>query len=237
MPQYGDPSYWDKRYTEYAGSTFDWLENYDSLKQLIDLFVKPEDRILQLGCGNSIIQEQMYDDGFTNITNVDISSVVISQMAERSAESRPLMTYQVADITDMSKDFSQNQFDVVLDKSTIDALLCGDRSFIMTAKMLKEVQRVLKIGGYYIMISYGDPESRLFHLEREFLSFKIRQYKLFYEEEADKAKNDQPKDQENDDPKIHYIYVCKKLEDADEISKKYFPFVLKKLELEEAQEQ
>jgi len=35
MPQYGEHSYWDKRYTQYAGTTFDWLETYSSLRSLL----------------------------------------------------------------------------------------------------------------------------------------------------------------------------------------------------------
>lgn len=48
------------------------------------------------------------------------------------------MRFEVADITDMPQ-FEDNSFDVLIDKSTIDALLCGESSFVMTAKMLKEV--------------------------------------------------------------------------------------------------
>lgn len=80
------------------------------------------------------------------------------------------MQFVIGDVTDMSE-FESNSFDVLIDKSTIDALLCGDNSFVMTAKMLGEVQRVLKVGGIYFVISYGAPETRVFHLEREFLSF------------------------------------------------------------------
>ena len=47
------------------------------LSGLINKFISKEDNIINLGCGNSIIQEDMYDDGFKNITSVDISSVVI----------------------------------------------------------------------------------------------------------------------------------------------------------------
>ena len=36
------------------------------------------------------------------------------------------------DITDMSY-FESNTFDVAIDKSTIDALLCGDDSYIKVA--------------------------------------------------------------------------------------------------------
>lgn len=34
-------------------------------------------RILVLGCGNADFSEDLYDDGYTNVVNVDISSVVI----------------------------------------------------------------------------------------------------------------------------------------------------------------
>jgi hypothetical protein len=77
MPQYGDPSYWNKRYTQYAGSTFDWLETYASLKSLLINYLKADSKILILGCGNALFSEEMYDDGFKNQLNVDISSVVI----------------------------------------------------------------------------------------------------------------------------------------------------------------
>ena len=35
--------------------------------------------------------------------------------------------------------FEDQSFDCILDKSTIDAILCGDYSFYNTAKMLNEV--------------------------------------------------------------------------------------------------
>jgi SAM-dependent methyltransferase len=46
-------------------------------------------RILNLGCGNSILPEEMYDRGYKHIYNVDISPVVIEQMAKRNAFKRP----------------------------------------------------------------------------------------------------------------------------------------------------
>ena len=90
-----------------------------------------------LGCGNSELSEQMYDAGYTKITNIDISSVVIEQMAERSRLSRPEMKFLVGDVTDLHM-YADSSFDILIDKSTIDALLCGEDSFLKTAKMLKE---------------------------------------------------------------------------------------------------
>ena len=210
MPNYGDPAYWDNRYKN-AGpnASFDWLESYATLKSLLDQFLTSKEmRILVLGCGNAEFSEDLYDAGFTNVVNVDISSVVIRQMKERNSEQRPLMEYRVMDITDMSE-FESNSFDIAIDKSTIDALLCGDDSFLMVAMMLKETQRVLKVNGIYFAISYGKPESRSFHFMQPFLSMENREFVLY---DAD-CENEAEKEE-----KSHYIYVSKKLEDADLIS-------------------
>ena len=111
------------------------------------------------------------------------------------------------DITDMSE-MQSNSFDLAIDKSTIDALLCGDNSFLKVAQMLKETQRVLKTGGHYFAISYGKPESRSFHFVQPFLSFLNREFILY----DTNCETDEEKEE-----KSHYIYVSQKLENADEM--------------------
>ena len=39
---------------------------------------------MNLGCGNSILAEEMYDDGIKQVYNMDISTVIIKQMKERN---------------------------------------------------------------------------------------------------------------------------------------------------------
>ena len=134
MPNYGCPKYWDDRYTNSGeDAAFDWLESYASLGGVLKEFMPTKDiKILVLGCGNAEFSEDLYDDGYHNIVNVDISSVVIRQMSQRNSQVRPGMVWKVMDITDMS-DFESNSFDLAIDKSTIDALLCGDDSFLKVA--------------------------------------------------------------------------------------------------------
>jgi ubiquinone/menaquinone biosynthesis C-methylase UbiE len=190
MPNYGDPKYWEERYKLQKGSTFDWLEDYETLKTIIDdlKLDKTKCKILNLGCGNSEFSEHMYDDGYRNIENVDISENVVKFMVERNKNRdmnckfdmylyKNIIIVKVMDVRDMTQ-FSDNSFDFAVDKSTIDALLCGEKSFINVALMMKEVQRVLKSGGIYMIISYGQPENRIFHLEREHLSFDISIYTI-----------------------------------------------------------
>jgi len=73
-----------------------------------------------LGCGNSSLSKDMYDDGYHNIVNLDFSQVVIDKMAKRHAACTG-MTWVCMDMLNMG--FTEDSFDVVLEKGTIDALL------------------------------------------------------------------------------------------------------------------
>ena len=74
--------------------------------------------------------------------------------------------------------YLDNYFDYIIDKSTIDVLFCGNNDSLNVAIMMKEVQRVLKIKGVYLIVSFGNPESRAFHFQREHLSFDIKIFTL-----------------------------------------------------------
>jgi len=92
MPNYGDPNYWEERYKSNEDSTFDWLEDYETLKPIIEEFKldKLSAKILVLGCGNAELSQNMYDDGNKNIYNIDISKNVITNMQKKN-ENRPDM--------------------------------------------------------------------------------------------------------------------------------------------------
>lgn len=86
MPNYGDPKYWEERYKSQKGATFDWLEDYHTLSPIINELElnKETAKIINLGCGNAEFSENMFDDGYKNISNIDISENVISHMQERN---------------------------------------------------------------------------------------------------------------------------------------------------------
>lgn len=113
----------------------------------------------------------MYDQGYQNIYNIDISDIVINQMKDRNKEMRPQLIWETMDCRQLT--YKTNFFDLIIDKSTIDALLCGDNAFMNVAIMLKECQRVLKVGGVYMAISYGTPDNRQFHFQRKHLKTNL----------------------------------------------------------------
>ena len=148
MIGFGNKDYWNKRYQEEGEQgSFDWLLSYESLKPNLQPFLTSKDiSILIVGCGNAPFSEDLYDAGYVNITNNDISQVVIDIMSERNKEKRPKMKWLVMDATDM-KEFANDTFDIVIDKSTHDAIICGDDNHLKLAQLHKEYLRVLKVGG------------------------------------------------------------------------------------------
>lgn len=144
----------------------------------------------------------MYDDGYKNNYSIDICDNVIDFMVERN-KNRNGIVFQKMDVREL--EYGNETFDLIIDKSTLDALLCGDSSFVNVAKMTKEISRVLKTGGIYLIISYGTPENRMPHLERDHLAFDIQIYTIKKEDDSNMNDN-----------KIHYGYICKKKENANE---------------------
>ncbi|EOY06881.1 S-adenosyl-L-methionine-dependent methyltransferases superfamily protein isoform 3 [Theobroma cacao] len=156
---YGEPWYWDNRYA-HESAPFDWYQKYPALAPLVHLYVPHRhQRILVVGCGNSVFSEDMVNDGYEDVVNVDISSVVIEAMQTKYSN-RQQLKYIKMDVRDMSP-FQAGSFDAVIDKGTLDSILCGNNSRQNATQMLEEVWRVLKDKGVYILITYGAPAYRL----------------------------------------------------------------------------
>ena len=115
--------------------------------------MKPGNRALVVGCGNSKLSEDLYDVGFVNLVNIDISEVVIKKMTARNAEKRPQMSFTQMDMLSMS--FGNESFDCVLDKGTLDAIFSStdDVTVAKVEQMWVEVERVLKVAGRYVCIT------------------------------------------------------------------------------------
>lgn len=92
---YKEKAYWDERFAKEV--EYDWLGRYADIRDLLlAAGVAKEDRILLVGCGNSTLSADLYDDGFERLVNVDYSAVVIAAMRERHAVARPRMEWHGA---------------------------------------------------------------------------------------------------------------------------------------------
>jgi len=134
-----------------------------------------------LGCGNSKLSEEMYDDGYTNIVNVDYSGVVIDQMSSRHSTKRPNMEWHEGDVRQLT--FDAESFDVAIDKGTMDAMMTskGDvwdppqQVIEDCTKEVDEAIRVLKPSGMFLYLTFGQPHFRRRFLTRDGTSLQIRE--------------------------------------------------------------
>ena len=235
---------------------FDWYQRYNGVKDLIHQYIKEHDHILMLGCGNSRLTEEMYDDGkgrkMSHCTVPDYRVGLMqrasmfqgtnpsSTLTTRVASLKPwrrntvitkdysvrktvhlkcmeisfvhfvtifflrfLLSGHTMDCT--SLDFPDANFEAIIDKATMDCLLCGEESTTNVSKMLTEVSRVLKPDGVFFVITYGTPENRLSYLEQEEYQWSVSVHTVSKPDVGAAAITES-----SDGSGVHYIYVCKK---------------------------
>ncbi|XP_050685415.1 eEF1A lysine and N-terminal methyltransferase homolog isoform X2 [Leptidea sinapis] len=150
--EFSDKDYWNKFFKKRGNKAFEWYGEYLELSEHLHKYIKSADNVLITGCGNSSLSADLYDIGYKNITNIDVSEVVIRQMNAINC-SRHTMKFTCMDATDMS--FNNEEFSVVLDKGTLDALMPDESEDTLARidKYFSEIKRVLKLGGRFVCIS------------------------------------------------------------------------------------
>ncbi|CAH0479519.1 unnamed protein product [Peronospora belbahrii] len=181
MAQYGKASYWDERYTK-DSEQFDWYQRYDGLKQLLNQYVKKTDCIL-------------------------MAEIVIKQMTAKYEDRIEQLQWQKMNMC--SLDFANETYDAVVDKGTLDSILCGESSTANVSKMCQEIYRVLRPNGVYFVVSYGIPDNRLGYLDNKELPWKVTVHTV------PKPTVSAVQVSEAEANAVHYIYVCQKIVTAE----------------------
>lgn len=101
--EYLEPDYWEERFKVFTNFHFDLLsvsslmsascvvpqkeDHYDWFKTLSEFrhlllpHLKQSDKILILGCGNSTMTFDLWNEGFRDITSIDLSEVRVPSMS------------------------------------------------------------------------------------------------------------------------------------------------------------
>ncbi|XP_022761871.1 methyltransferase-like protein 13 isoform X1 [Durio zibethinus] len=162
---------WDSFFTlRGSDDSFEWYAEWPQLRDsLLPLLQQQQQQpspsssssssssslqILVPGCGNSRLSEHLYDAGFKDITNIDFSKVVISDMLRRNVRDQPNMRWRVMDMTQMQ--FTDDTFNVVLDKGGLDALMEPELGPQLGNQYISEVKRVLKSKGKFICLTLAE---------------------------------------------------------------------------------
>ncbi|RXG57535.1 Methyltransferase-like protein 13 [Armadillidium vulgare] len=152
--KYKDIDYWNFRYSK--EESYEWCKSYIEFKHLMKDHIQKTDRILILGCGNSNLSEDLYKDGYENITNIDFSSVAIETASKKTQSKKMLLL------------FVPESFDVILEKATLDALLVDEKDPWRLSKdadallksILLQISTLLTDGGKFISLTFAQPHFR-----------------------------------------------------------------------------
>ena len=128
-------------------------------------------------------------------------------MEDRYKEQKVEMKYKKMNATNM-EEFTNESFNVVFDKALLDSVLCGENALPIVDKMINEIYRVMVNGGYYIIISNGNEETR-----KNLFNPEMWEYKMLEIEKPSKVVVLDEKDPKN----YHYIYILtKKVKEEEE---------------------
>eukprot|EP00903_Cladosiphon_okamuranus_P013567 g12638.t1 len=173
--KFGDPSFWEAQYSSRHASqeeltAFEWFLPYDGegdgkgesgLREYLLPFLESMhscDRLLHVGCGTSDLGPKLAQEPslLVDVMDADNSPSAIRIMEQRHAN---LENYGACEADVLNLDFPDGTFDAIVDKGTLDALLCS--SVEAAREMVTEMHRVLRKGGAYVQVSAEDPEARL----------------------------------------------------------------------------
>ena len=148
--------YWKTFFERRKGRAFEWYGEYPAFRRnLLAAIPDKGARCLVIGCGNSEMSQALHADGYAAITNIDFDGGVIAEMAAKTRDTCPGMTWEVMDATQLT--FADGSFGAVVDKGTLDAM-CTDASEEVAAsigRMVRQAARVLTSGGAYCVVTLG----------------------------------------------------------------------------------
>ncbi|KAF4650801.1 hypothetical protein FOL47_000844 [Perkinsus chesapeaki] len=154
---YADAKFWDDRFSEEIGQqyvTASELSDFSSIHTGSDiansLWLQTREvlrLVLMIGCGNSRLPEELVKEhGFRHVCCIDLSTVAIEGMAKyymEDAELRTKLEWLNVDATKMGAYFNGRRFDLIIEKGTLDAMMCSSSTEAAVA-MLNEIPKVIE---------------------------------------------------------------------------------------------
>lgn len=179
----GTKQYWDDFYSlerrNFKSNPEDtgecWFNDNDAESKMVDFLsdnlgqysINEDSSIIDLGTGNGHLLFELNENGFSgNMLGVDYSeeSVNFAKEIAQSKDCSKKIVFEQADI--FNENWNPGEFDIVLDKGTLDAialsgLKVGDGSKSIVSVYNKVVEKLLKPNGVFLITSCNFTEQEL----------------------------------------------------------------------------
>jgi len=142
-------SHWDKIYATKPASELSWTqENPQTSLDFIHSFkLTKQASIIDVGGGDSRLVDKLIEEGFEDITVLDISEQALQRAKERLGERAKKVKWVVSDITEFK---SERTFDLWHDRATFHFLTTVDQinKYLERARNYLNLNGVLTIGTF-----------------------------------------------------------------------------------------
>ena len=145
-------THWETVYQTKSDRQVSWYRDHldNSLRMILNTNVGKDAAIIDVGGGNSTLADDLLDNGFADISVLDISASAMKKSQARLGSRAQQIEWLEADITDAT--LPKNYYDVWHDRAVFHFLTdAKDRQ-----KYVKLVMSSLKIGGHIIVASFGE---------------------------------------------------------------------------------
>jgi len=145
-------THWEMVYETKSDRQVSWFREHldNSLRMILQTKVSKEATIIDVGGGSSTLADDLLEQGFADISVLDISAKALEKSRARLGTRAAQIEWIEADITQVS--LPENHYDVWHDRAVFHFLTdAEDRR-----KYVELVMRSLKIGGHIIVASFGE---------------------------------------------------------------------------------
>ena len=144
-------AHWDKVYSTKPAEAVSWFAPHleTSLKLIHTASARKDAAIIDIGGGESTLVDDLFNEGYRNLSVLDISQTAIEVAKERMGQNASAIQWYCVDIAQAS--LPEAHFDIWHDRAVFHFLTKqSDRD-----QYVERVKRSLKHGGYVIMATFG----------------------------------------------------------------------------------
>lgn len=145
-----DQNYWDKVYSDKSENEVSWFQEHPtkSLDLIAEHNLSKDASIIDVGGGDSRLVDHLLDQGFSDITVLDISDVSLQKLKNRLGDTKDKVKYVTSDVVSFKP---QTKFDLWHDRATFHFLT----SLEQINQYLEIVNASLRSGGNLIISTFS----------------------------------------------------------------------------------
>lgn len=144
-------AHWENVYHTKRSDQVSWYREHldNSLRMILETGVERDAAIIDVGGGSSTLVDDLLDNGFVDVSVLDISGTAIEKSKERLGGRSRRVNWIEADITTV--ELPPDHYDVWHDRAVFHFLTDKEDR----RKYIERVMRSVKVGGHIIVASFG----------------------------------------------------------------------------------